>query len=137
MSRVEITAEMVWRATASYRALTGNRGISDEEMVRILDDALNPPADEIEVTQAMIDAGNESVRVHIAEAVRDPPPRMERLSYVATIYRAMHAARPKELVPLLVCAKCGSHHIESERRKTMSNAELYRAYVAKRRDDPK
>ncbi len=88
MSKIEIDDAMVERA---HRAYTEGPVDAQLSMRAALYAALNPPAGpEVEVTKAMCAAGRTRIIVDGDGTVRTNNAAM------ASAYRAMHAARPKE-----------------------------------------
>ncbi len=86
MNKIEVTDEMVARANRATNDFL-EHGVN--RMRHVLEAALNPPQEpEIVVTKEMQNAANDASQVDYGVG--------DSKLYFAAIYRAMHAARPKE-----------------------------------------
>lgn len=109
MKRREVTDAMVERAWKAMPDLED--GFGKDHLRHALEAALNePPKPEIVVTEEMLAAGNRAWK----ELAYSPGDRFDKRDKrcLLAIYRAMRALELKPVPPLLVCAKCGSSHIE-------------------------
>ncbi len=116
MSKIAPTDEMVDRALKKARWHVG-KDINWRDMADILEAAINIPQEpEIEVTRKMMIAG---MNANGTQGF-DKLPDMDCGLFVATIYRAMHAARPKECnhVPVKMTYQWGEHGKPSTQYET-------------------